>query len=408
MGQYLTHRDIPDKEGRGSDLAEITYSVLEEYDSVDTLAAVLMDNTPVNTGFSGGLCACLEKKLGRKLHLIGCFLHINELPLRHIIRDLDGPAKSGNKLSGKIGEQLDDDDLYRKDPVQFEPIPLGFERTDPEDIEDLSEDQRLLLEYMYGVGCGKVDDKFVKRKPGPLNLSRWLTTATRILILYTRTLMPSETLKVIVTFIVKCYAPTWFLVKRKNNFLLGPCVFFEMIQAVKEVEANVLTFITPRQEGEEPLTDKVFRVLSRNGFCCLGENFLASLLFSDERSHRQLAVDKILKIRSGPQMKLTPTRIPKINFEAEDWSKLVDISTIECHVPPCVAGLSNEIIESFVSDDNLWPAYPLHSQSVERAVKLTSDASKKSYIWEKRHQYIVAATKSKAERPKFRSKSDYK
>jgi len=388
-------------------LADITYSVLEEYDSVETIEAVLMDNTPVNTGFTGGLCACLEKKLGRKLHLIGCFLHINELPLRHIIRDLDGPTKSGNKLSGKIGEQLDDDCLYRNDPVQFEPIPLGFGRPDPKDIEGLSDDQRILLEYMFGVGCGTVDEKFVKRKPGPLNHSRWLTTATRILILYTRTVSPSETLKVIVTFIVKSYAPTWFAVRMKNNFLLGPSVLFDMIQGVKAVEENVLTFITPRKEGEEPLTDKVFRVLARNAFCCLGENFLASLLFSDEKSHRQVAVNKILQIRSGPEMKLIPTRIPKINFEAKEWSELVDISTIQCHVPPCVAHLTNEDLESLISVCEFCPGYPLHSQSVERAVKLTSEASKRSYIWEKRHQYIVATTKSQAKRPQFRSKSDY-
>ena len=79
--------------------------MVEEYESVTAIEAVLMDNKPVSTGFSGGLLACLEKKL----HLIGCFLLINELHLRHIIRDLDGPTKSGNKLSGKIGEQLDDD-----------------------------------------------------------------------------------------------------------------------------------------------------------------------------------------------------------------------------------------------------------------------------------------------------------
>jgi hypothetical protein len=403
----LTHRDVPEKEGRGTDLADIAYSVLEEYDSAETLEAVVMDNTPVNTGFAGGLCACLEKKLGRKLHLIGCFLHINELPLRHIIRDLDGPTRSGNKLSGKIGELLDSDDLHRKDPVQFEPIPLGFDRPDNVDNEGLSDDQRILLEYMFGIGCGKVDEKFVKRKPGPMNHSRWLTTATRILILYTRTVSPSETLKVIVTFIVKCYAPTWFAVREQNNFLLGPSVLFDIIQKVKVVEEDIFPFLTPRQEGEETLMDKVFRVLERNAFCCLPENFLASLLFSDEVSHRQAAVDKILLIRSGPEIELIPTRIPKINFEAKEWSELVDISTLQCHVPPCVRFLTNEDLKALVISCERCPGYPLHSQSVERAVKLTSEASKRSYSWEKRHQYIVARNKSRLERPQFRSKSDY-
>jgi hypothetical protein len=51
--------------------------------------------------------------------------------------------------------------------------------------------------------------------------------------------------------------------------------------------------------------------------------------------------------------------------------------------------------------------YPLHSQTVERAVKLTSEASKRSYIWEVRHKYIVATNKSRGERPIFYAKSDY-
>jgi hypothetical protein len=120
-----------------------------------------------------------------------------------------------------------------------------------------------------------------------------------------------------------------------------------------------------------------------------------------------VAVDKILQIRSGPELKLIPTRIPKINFEAKHWSELVDISTIQCHVPPCVNHLTNDDLESLISVCELTPAFPLHAQSVERAVKLTSEASKRSYIWDKKHQFIVATNKSRAERPHFRSKFDY-
>jgi hypothetical protein len=63
-----------------------------------------MDNTAVNTDFAGGLCACLEKKLGRMLHLIDCFLHINELPLSNIIKELDGPTKSANLLTSLVAK----------------------------------------------------------------------------------------------------------------------------------------------------------------------------------------------------------------------------------------------------------------------------------------------------------------
>jgi hypothetical protein len=76
-----------------------------------------MDNTAVNTGFDGSLSAFLEKKLGRKLHLIGCFLHINELPLRLV--NNHGLTKSANKLSysSTIGQQLDEAELLRLELV---------------------------------------------------------------------------------------------------------------------------------------------------------------------------------------------------------------------------------------------------------------------------------------------------
>ncbi len=47
-----------------------------------------------------------------------------------------------------------------------------------------------------------------------------------------------------------------------------------------------MTFISPRNEDDEPLTYKV--VLARNAFCCLGANFLASLLFTDEKTDHQV------------------------------------------------------------------------------------------------------------------------
>jgi hypothetical protein len=123
-GEYLTHRVVPEKKGKGKDLAVITHSVLEEFGSCESLEAVLMDNTATNTGHIGGLHVCLEKLLGRKLHLIGCFLHLNELPLRHLIQKLDGKTISGNKFAGDVGMQLDAEDLYRRDLVHFEPIPV--------------------------------------------------------------------------------------------------------------------------------------------------------------------------------------------------------------------------------------------------------------------------------------------
>jgi hypothetical protein len=83
--------------------------------------------------------ACLERKL--KLHMIGCFLHMNELPLRHLIIELDGPSVTGNRLSRPIGSLLHGDQTYRLEPVNFAHVSIAAPRPEVKQIENLSDDQ---------------------------------------------------------------------------------------------------------------------------------------------------------------------------------------------------------------------------------------------------------------------------
>ena len=50
----------------------------------------------------------LEKKLGRKLMRLVCFLHTNELPLHPLIEDLDGKTTSDHTFCGPLGKTLAD------------------------------------------------------------------------------------------------------------------------------------------------------------------------------------------------------------------------------------------------------------------------------------------------------------
>ena len=68
----MAHKNLPLKGATGQVQALKILEVLEEYNSKDTILAVLLDNTAVNTGFKEGIVAWLEKSLEKKLHLIGC------------------------------------------------------------------------------------------------------------------------------------------------------------------------------------------------------------------------------------------------------------------------------------------------------------------------------------------------
>jgi hypothetical protein len=248
---------------------------------------------------------------------------------------------------------------------------------------------------MIGVSSGTIPRGFVHKKPGPVCHARWLTTATRILMLYTRTVAPSSVFTLLVKFIQTIYGPFWFKIKKEQSFVKAPQLLHEMLVEVKAID-----------DDEEQVSKILKEALQRNAFCCLPENFLASLLFSEDQHHREMAVNKIKAIRNLPEKDPVPGHIPNLNFSASDWSELIDFSEVDFE-PPCSRTLSLESLENMVAEVGPLPNIPIHTQSVERAVKLTSEAAKTSYSWEKRHRYIIAKNLARKQRKKAASKKDF-
>ncbi len=365
--------------------------MLKVYKSDDTLQAVISDNTAANTGHRGGAVVLLEKLLGRKLHKIGCLLHWNELSLRKIIIDLDGPTAAGNKWTGPIGATFTED-IHLKAPVQFQPVSTTVLRPSDQVMADLSTDQRLLLDYVLATSSGNLTAKIVHRKPGPACTSRWLTAAIRILILYTRTEKPSSEMQRIVNFIQNVYAPGWFAVKQQNSFLAGPKILFDLLQAAKALGDPECLAI---------FEDK----LQKWAFPLLSENFLASMLFSDQIRDRRLAALRITELKSRDTPPISSQPIQQVNFAAEHWSQLITLTSADCE-PPLTARLSVEEVQAMVEHPGEPPKFPIHTQSVERAVKNTTEASKLFWSFERRHESIVAKSVARAKRPKSDSKQD--
>ena len=59
--KYLTERFLPNIGATGAVHAEQVVDVLHEFNSEDTVKAILVDNTNINTGCEGGMVAILEK-----------------------------------------------------------------------------------------------------------------------------------------------------------------------------------------------------------------------------------------------------------------------------------------------------------------------------------------------------------
>ena len=97
-GAYVGHLS-PEAKDAQTIAADLLQHFLEN--GIDkTLMFIGGDSTNVNTGAQGGVMHLLEKALGHRLHRIICELHTNELSLRHVIQELDGPTSGANSFSG--------------------------------------------------------------------------------------------------------------------------------------------------------------------------------------------------------------------------------------------------------------------------------------------------------------------
>ena len=81
---------------------------------------------------------------------------------------------------------------------------------------------------------------------------------------------------------------------------------------------------------------------------------------------------------------LRTKRIPPINWNASTWQDLIDLTDIEFQEPATTQHLSDAEIFSLTQKDCLCEILdlPSHSQTVERSVKLVSDASHTVYGYE--------------------------
>ena len=81
--EYLTHRVLPNTGATGAILVKQVADVLDEFNSLSTVKAILVDNTNA-----------------RHLHTIGCSLHQNELPFRALFRQVNSTTKSPTSFNG--------------------------------------------------------------------------------------------------------------------------------------------------------------------------------------------------------------------------------------------------------------------------------------------------------------------
>ena len=388
---YIGH--ITPISGSARNIAATMMDFFSERDiDLKDIIAIGCDGTAVNTGSKGGIIRVLEENIQRPLQWVVCLLHCNELPLRHLIEELDGETTGPVGFKGPIGKQLND---CEKLPVtEYKKIPSENINTD---IRDLSTDQHYMLDIYKAVSSGECDDSVAMRSPGKIAHSRWLTTANRIMRLFVATSDPSDNLIRITTYIMKVYVPMWYDIKRNHSIENGAKHVHQMITRSRSLDAST------RQ-----VTDQV---IQRNAFFAHPENILVSMLSDERKFIRQLGYRRILNVlKKDISNSIRTFKVPKLNFEAEQYIDMINWQETTVTVPPLLHGIRVSTVEELIITGNkteMIPKIPCHTQAVERLIKLVTDSSSAVSGPAARDGFIRMRINSTKKMPKFETKKQF-
>ena len=152
---------------------------------MSAVVVVDCDGIAVNTGFKGGVVRRLEENTKKYLQWIICLLHCNELPLNHLINDINGKTFGPDFFTGRIGSRLSDCD--KLPVVEFEQI-LGEELAVT--TSDFSMDQKSMLKIYTALTSGHCPNDVASLNPFKIHHARWVTTANCIIHLYVSEIEP--------------------------------------------------------------------------------------------------------------------------------------------------------------------------------------------------------------------------
>lgn len=236
------------------------------------------------------------------------------------------------------------------------------------------------------------------------------------------------------------YAPSWFQIKTHPTCTDGPKNYFKMVQNARKLGKS--------------LQKVVQKVLQRNAYFAHPEAILLLMLADSNGDIRAQAVNAVLTIRMNSNnstshsrsntlllddrgvdeidddnelsddeeaaFTLEPSeadaissstirkyRLPKINFMADSYVQLIDWEESVLSEPPLTLPKTDAEVSAFRDVAFQVPKYPCHTQAVERAICIVSEASTAVVGQEARNGYIRQRITARKELPKFETKKEY-
>lgn len=206
----------------------------------------------------------------------------------------------------------------------------------PDNIDDwdIRDDQRYLYRMVLAVNSGVCDEQLAKQRAGKISTARWLTSGSSILRVYVATPNPSPTLQKLAEFVVKVYAPFWFLVKSQPKAIYGSRHVFKYICWIRQLPMDV-----------QAIVQLSIRI---NAYFFHPENILLSMITDEDPFIRADGYEKIDSARQEPPPTLRKFHMSRskeiIKFGSVTYPQMIDWNQFKITEPPCL---------QFFDDDQL-------------------------------------------------------
>ena len=176
---------------------------------------------------------------------------------------------------------------------------------------------------------------------------------------------PTEAQRRMTSFIIHVYVPTFLEIRQRNLLEEGSRHLLSLITRVKDTcTQDEVNLLTPH--------------IQFNGYCAQYELVLVSLLASQDRVERQLALD-IIKQQRGKEKNykrktIRKVKNPQVNMAARSLSQMVDIHNAPS-TPPILFHYSDQELAQFLQVPYSSSNLPCTTTAVERGVKMTTEAA---------------------------------
>jgi hypothetical protein len=143
-------------------IANGIYSWIHERDATEDLVMIRGDSTSTNTGPAGGAIHYLEEKLEKKCHWFICLIHINELPLKHLIIKLDEKYTPKSGWTGPIDKMIENINTMKMNST-FRALAdtNDIREIPPEIVDKLSTDQKNCHKLIMAIKSGNITSELI-------------------------------------------------------------------------------------------------------------------------------------------------------------------------------------------------------------------------------------------------------